>query len=227
MATKKITQLPAATAVVATDIVPIVDDPGGTPVTQKSTWTLVRDYILGITGGVAVIPEAITFEDVATFEETVVAEGAVEALTDGIGTAAAALSWRRGTKAVTLTDDTIGSLLTITCPNGTHGAAFRVTVIASRDADPLRFTASEAIVSAGRVAGSNLSAQITEIAEASVNPAQVTFTWAMGTVSGAVGATNTMDIRATVTDAGVGVGDWSLAVAYEILNLEATGVTVA
>ncbi len=33
----KITQLPAAASVTTDDVFPIVDDPGGTPVTQKAT----------------------------------------------------------------------------------------------------------------------------------------------------------------------------------------------
>lgn len=51
MANVKISQLPAASSVVATDLVAIVDDPSGTPTTQRATWTLVRDYILGMAGG--------------------------------------------------------------------------------------------------------------------------------------------------------------------------------
>lgn len=59
MATTKISQLPAASAVVATDLVPIVDDPSGTPVTQRATWTQVRDYILGISGGAVNVSENV------------------------------------------------------------------------------------------------------------------------------------------------------------------------
>lgn len=41
MANKKITQLPAASVVALTDLVPIVDDPGGSPATQKATWSQI------------------------------------------------------------------------------------------------------------------------------------------------------------------------------------------
>lgn len=60
MPTKKITELPAASSVIATDLVPMVDDPSGTAVTQKATWSLVRNYVLGISGGNVVIPEKVT-----------------------------------------------------------------------------------------------------------------------------------------------------------------------
>ena len=45
MATKTIPALPAATSVVAGTLFPIVDDPAGTPVTQKATGTQLDAYI--------------------------------------------------------------------------------------------------------------------------------------------------------------------------------------
>jgi len=45
MATKTIPQLPAATSVVAGTLFPIVNDPAGTPVTQKATGTQLDAYI--------------------------------------------------------------------------------------------------------------------------------------------------------------------------------------
>ena len=45
MATKTIPDLPAATSVVAATLFPIVNDPAGTPVTQKATGTQLDAYI--------------------------------------------------------------------------------------------------------------------------------------------------------------------------------------
>jgi len=45
MATKTIPDLPAATSVVAGTLFPIVNDPAGTPVTQKATGTQLDAYI--------------------------------------------------------------------------------------------------------------------------------------------------------------------------------------
>lgn len=48
MADKRITQLTASSGLVATDILPVVDDPGGTPVTQKATVQQVADAVQAI-----------------------------------------------------------------------------------------------------------------------------------------------------------------------------------
>lgn len=45
MADKRITQLEASSGLVATDIVPVVDDPSGSPVTQKATIQQVADAL--------------------------------------------------------------------------------------------------------------------------------------------------------------------------------------
>lgn len=48
MADKRITQLTASSGLVATDILPVVDDPAGTPVTQKATIQQVADAVQAI-----------------------------------------------------------------------------------------------------------------------------------------------------------------------------------
>lgn len=45
MADKRITQLDASSGLVATDLVPVVDDPSGTPVTQKATMSQVAQVV--------------------------------------------------------------------------------------------------------------------------------------------------------------------------------------
>jgi hypothetical protein len=50
MTTKKIDQLPAASAVTADDLVPIVDAPGTSPVTQKATAAQLNTFIRGAGG---------------------------------------------------------------------------------------------------------------------------------------------------------------------------------
>jgi hypothetical protein len=47
MADTKITELAAASGVTADDLIPIVNDPGGTPATQKATAAQVASYVLG------------------------------------------------------------------------------------------------------------------------------------------------------------------------------------
>lgn len=227
MATKKITQLPAATAVIGTDLVPIVDDPSGTAVTQKSTWTLVRDFILGVSGGIVNIPEETVFEDDVTVEDNLFVEGPAVAENDGIGVAAAATSWRRSSKVVPNVVGAVAtSVLTVTIPNAGHAASIRAFAVASMESNQLRFTSSEAIATFARTSGNNTLAVVTEVGEASVNPAQVTFAWSLAAVSGASSATQTRDIQVTVSDSG-GSDEWTVTVAYEILNEVATGMTIA
>jgi hypothetical protein len=48
MADKRITQLTASSGLVATDILPVVDDPGGTPETQKATVQQVAEAVQAI-----------------------------------------------------------------------------------------------------------------------------------------------------------------------------------
>lgn len=59
MSTIKISALPAATDVTADDLVPIVDAPGTSPVTQKATAQQVKNFVLGSTNGDANIAGAI------------------------------------------------------------------------------------------------------------------------------------------------------------------------
>lgn len=48
MADKRITQLTASSGLVSTDIIPVVDDPGGSPETQKATVQQVADAVQAI-----------------------------------------------------------------------------------------------------------------------------------------------------------------------------------
>lgn len=48
MADKRITQLPASTGLVSTDLVPVVDDPNGTPETQRATVAQVAAAVQAI-----------------------------------------------------------------------------------------------------------------------------------------------------------------------------------
>ncbi len=52
MSDKKISELPAASAVTADDLIVIVDSPSGTPVTQKATAAMLATFIGGATSQV-------------------------------------------------------------------------------------------------------------------------------------------------------------------------------
>lgn len=57
MADVKISALPAASGVTADDLIPIVNDPAGSPATQKATAAQLAAYLLGSGGGATAIPE--------------------------------------------------------------------------------------------------------------------------------------------------------------------------
>lgn len=208
MATTKISQLPAASGVVATDILPMVDDPSGTPVTQKVTATLLRDYILAISGGIATISENLA------------------AATDGVGSPGGALSWRRGTKSVTaIPANTATAILTVTVPNADHYGCLRL--MACAEDTGTEGIMSTAIVMVKRDSGSNTLKGFTEVADSgTVAPPQYTFTWSTSGLTGASSATQTFTVNAQLDIAG-GSADFTLKLAYEVLNANASGITVA
>lgn len=78
MADVKITQLPAASGVTADDLVPIVNDPAGTPATQKATAAQVLAYVQGaiaiaqaqVTGLVAALAAKASQTDLTTEAST-------------------------------------------------------------------------------------------------------------------------------------------------------------
>ncbi|MFG0329849.1 MAG: hypothetical protein ACF8PN_08130 [Phycisphaerales bacterium] len=70
MAVRKISELPAASAVTADDIVPVVDDPGGaTPTTKKATLTQLRGGITDLSD-VAYDPADLSLGDTLRYDPT-------------------------------------------------------------------------------------------------------------------------------------------------------------
>lgn len=52
MADKKITELPAASAITSDDLIVIVDSPAGTPITQKATAGMLATFVVSAAGQV-------------------------------------------------------------------------------------------------------------------------------------------------------------------------------
>ena len=127
-----------------------------------------------------------------------------------------------------IVDATATSVLTFTCPNTKQGAVCKVTFLAQQDdQDSLR--CAEGMVVLSRIVGSNLVGQVATLVLdqiATVGSITLTLAYDMGTVSGAAGAANTIDMRVTLDLSGSSeVGE--LIVVAEIINAEATGITVA
>lgn len=155
------------------------------------------------------------------------------ATTDGIGAAAAATSLRRLTKKVTgIADNTATDVVTVTVPNANHAATIRLLFLSSNgstDAFESSRTAQGLVVLA-RTTGANVVATAATLADAAIatvsGGATHTLAYDLSTITGAVGATNTFTVRVTIDDSG-NLGSSQVVVYAELLNAEATGVTLA
>jgi hypothetical protein len=156
----------------------------------------------------------------------------------GGGTAAGAATGRTElNKSVTgIADAAATSALTITIPNAAHSASLLVRVTGSLGAGGT-IGANEAtatntyLIALTRTAGVNATAAISAAsgaaATAVAGAATVTCTAAMSAVSGAVGATNTFTVNVTITrSAGTSTNHTCLVYA-QLMNANATGITIA
>lgn len=133
-------------------------------------------------------------------------------------------------KKTAIADNTATSIFTVTCPNATHTFAVQVTYLAAVNnagaLDSARIANGYFVFS--RVAGAALvgaAVAITDATIATSGSATLTLAHGLAAVSGAVGATNTMDIQVTLVKTG-GTNHQIVAVA-NIINSEATGATIA
>lgn len=151
----------------------------------------------------------------------------------GALTAGSATSTKQIIKKVTgIADNTATDVLTVTVPNANHAAVIKLTLLSSNgstDAFESSRTAEGAVVVA-RTTGANavaVAATLT-LAQIATVAAGATHTLAYGVsaISGAVGATNTFTIQVTIDDSG-NLGSNQCVVLAEVINAEATGVTIA
>lgn len=127
-------------------------------------------------------------------------------------------------------------VLTITIPNAAHSASLLVRVTCSLGAGGA-IGANEAtatntyIIALTRTAGVNAAAAISATsgaaATAVAGAATVTGTAAMSAVVGAVGATNTFTVQATVSRSGGSSDNHTCLVYAQLMNANATGITIA
>ena len=122
MTTKKIDQLPAASAVTADDLVPIVDAPGTSPVTQKATAAQLNTFIRGAGGPLTATDissntSSLAFNDAQASVNTVI-KGTTDAnlvVVDasnnrvGIGTSTPTVPMEKRTADRTRNHDDVGS----------------------------------------------------------------------------------------------------------------------
>ena len=162
--------------------------------------------------------------------QLVQADGAVT----GGGTAA---SRAEINKAVTaFTDAAAKTVFTLTIPNAAHSASYLVRVTGSLGAGGA-IGANEAsatncyVVTLTRTAGVNATAAISAAfgaaATAVAGAATVTCTAALAAVSGGVGASNTIDIQATITRSGGSSDNHTCVATASLLNANSSGITIA
>ena len=140
-------------------------------------------------------------------------------------------------KAITaFTDAAAKTVFTLTIPNAAHSASYLVRVTGSLGAGGA-IGANEAsatncyVVTLTRTAGVNATAAISAAfgaaATAVAGAATVTCTAALAAVSGGVGASNTIDIQATITRSGGSSDNHTCVATASLLNANATGITIA
>lgn len=157
----------------------------------------------------------------------------------GTGVAGAASTANSFVKTVTgIADNTATSILTVTVPNAAHGAAIRITILASLGAGGaigafqesatieavMVFTRTAGVSSAGAVGTITVSSNNARVAGAD---AAATYTLAVAASAGGVGSTDTHAINLTIAH-GAGASTNHQAVVYvEVLNSNASGITAA
>jgi hypothetical protein len=171
--------------------------------------------------------------------DTGFARAAAGSIVYGGGTVAAGsvTSRAEGNKAVaSIANAAATDILTVTIPNAAHSASLKVKVIGSLGAGGA-IGANEASATntydiiitrtAGVATVVAISSAYGAAASAVAGAATVTATAAVTAMTGAVGATQTFTVQVTISRSGGSSTNHTCLVFYELLNANATGVTVA
>ena len=145
---------------------------------------------------------------------------------------AATTSVYRQTKVTAIADNAATTVLTVTIPNAAHAAAIRLMFLSSNGgADAFESSrAASGMVVFARVAGAVAVATAATIDDAAIatvgGGATHTLAYAVSAVSGGATETNTFTITVTIDDSG-NLGSNQVVVIAELLNAEATGITIS
>lgn len=143
------------------------------------------------------------------------------------GAAGAAVRFQKTLTA--LADNVDGTLLTLTIPNAIHGGALKITITGMLgDGDSTE--TKEYLISLSRIAGADTKRTLgTAYGTAQTTGAtgNATVTVSLGTLSGAVGATQTLTILAKVARSAGASSNHVIVATVELLNGNATGITLA
>lgn len=135
-------------------------------------------------------------------------------------------------KVTGIADNSATTVLTVTVPNGAHGASIKLRFLSyngSTDAHESSRTA-EGMVVLARTAGVDTVAAAVAISGEAIatvgGGATHTLAYSVTSMTGAADATQTFNIQVTINDTG-NLGSNAVVVFYELLNAEDSGVTVA
>ena len=125
------------------------------------------------------------------------------------------------------------AVFTVTLPNANHAVAIRIILLASIAAVADQFESSRVAagtIVAARTTGANAVATAVALTGAGIATVAggetITLAYGVSAIGGAVGAVNTFDITVTITRAG-GTGTHQVVAFVELINAEASGVTIA
>mgnify|MGYP001571168226 CR=1 FL=1 len=150
-----------------------------------------------------------------------------------IGGSGTATSASKLTKKVTgIADNTATDVLTVTIPNANHAAAIKLTFLSSNGSTDA-FESSR--VATGHVVVARTTGVVTVTTAAAIDDAAIatvaagathTLAYNVSAVTGAAGASNSFTIQVTIDDSG-NLGSNQIVVLAEIINAEATGITIS
>lgn len=136
-------------------------------------------------------------------------------------------------KKTGIADNTATDVITVTVPNANAAAAIRLTIVGSLGTGTDTFESTRVAVGTvviARQAGANAVATAVALTNAGIATVSgggtLTLAYDLGSVSGAVGATNTFTIRVTLVKTGT-ITDLQAVIFAEVINAEASGVTIA
>lgn len=194
--------------------------------------------VSGLTSGRVVVAGASGLlgddADLTFATDTLTTTKLVASSAETLGGATAAATTRYAiTKKVTgIADNTATDILTVTVPNANHATAIRLMLLSSNgstDAFESSRVATGHVVLA-RTTGVNVVAVASTLDDATIatvaGGATHTLAYGVSATTGAVGATNTFTIQVTIDDSG-NLGSNQVVIFAELLNAEATGVTIA
>lgn len=133
-------------------------------------------------------------------------------------------------KKVPIADNSATSVIRVTVPNANSAAVLRLTFCATvRNTGAFDSTRTAlGMVVFDRVPGANVvgtAVALTNAGIATGGTATLTLAYSLTAASGAVGAVNTMDVQVTLVK--TGGTDHQLVVLAELINAEASGITMA